>query len=476
MTRLFTLLLSCMLFLCPLALAEQNAAYIGVWIETEGYGTLTVLSDGTARMDYYDGTVTECHWALTDTAAKFTDGMWYGSPMELLDENTLSVSNGWMVFAREGFLPTTDEALLLGAEPVGEEGDPFLGSWELTKLITDGEEIDPALFGMTMTITFFDTGLVTTDDGLEPYTATWFVSYGNAMVEGDVLVLDENDQLICSTIDGTMVFTRVLTAETDPANPVEEETDDDLSDMDELLALLQLLEMMETSDNGLSALPEHHQGFVGEWQLCYVMTGGLTGDLRPLGVTGTLTLNADYTGLITGIADEEAGWYEDEEGVIRFGENGMPMFLLGEAESETDLFLQYGTEAGGCMIFHQDAEAVWTPDLYPLQTPAVSAEPPAAIAGGTLLTDVKYRCTSYTTSGFTLDAATLGAEYAVIFRADGTVAFTLAGIDLPDLPYLIADGQYIIDYFGTDFTCTPTEAGFDMDYYSTMLMHFVPAE
>ena len=38
------------------------------------------------------------------------------------------------------------------------------------------------------------------------------------------------------------------------------------------------------------------------------------------------------------------------------------------------------------------------------------------------------------------------------------------------------DGQYIINYFGTNFTCTPTETGYDMDYYGTMIMHFTPAE
>ena len=77
-------------------------------------------------MDYYDGTITETTWGLTEDGYRFGEGMWYNSPMVLLDENTLSVSDGWMIFTREGFLPTTDEALLLGAEPVGEEGAP---SW-----------------------------------------------------------------------------------------------------------------------------------------------------------------------------------------------------------------------------------------------------------------------------------------------------------------------------------------------------------
>lgn len=573
MKRVVSLLLSCMIFLCSLALAEQESLYAGVWIETEGYGTLTILADGTALMEYFDGTLTSCHWEHTDAGAVFTDGMWYNSPMTLLDDNTLSVSNGWMIFAREGFLPTTDEALLLAAEPVGKEGLPFLGAWELTSLIIEEEVIEPDLFGMTMTLTFYGNGLVTSDDGLEPYTTTWFMSYGNAVVEGDVLFLDDNDQLNFSTVDGTMVFTRALTAETDPANPadpvpvgeegaqflgmwilesmlidgavidpglfgmtmtlsfsedgtviaddgsetetiswyaengtaiadgmvltinaenklvMEEEgasmffvhTDSanspqELSEEEQLLALMQLLEIMGGVEEDPCALPEHHQGFVGNWHLCYIISSGLTGDLRPLGISSALTLNADYTGIITGIATEEGTWYENEDGLICFGESSTPLFLIGEKGDEQGFFLQYGTEAGGCMIFHQDAEASWVPGLHPLQTPASNADSGAPThSGSQLLTDVKYVCTSYTTAGITLDASTLGAEYAVIFTENGTASFTLAGFNIPTLSYTISDGQYVIDYYGTPFTCIPTDDGFNMDYYGTMTMHFVPA-
>ena len=75
MKRNTSLLLAFLRFRCPLALAEE-LGFPGVWSENDGYGTLVILADGTARMDYYDGTVTECHWALTDEGAKFTDGMW----------------------------------------------------------------------------------------------------------------------------------------------------------------------------------------------------------------------------------------------------------------------------------------------------------------------------------------------------------------------------------------------------------------
>lgn len=574
MKRLLSLLI-CMLFLSIPVLAESPdlaaTGFPGVWIENDGYGTLTLLADGTAHMEYFDGTVTDTTWGLTEDGYRFGEGMWFNSPLELLDENTLSVSDGWAVFTREGFLPTTDEALLLGAEPVGDEGEPFLGTWELTSLVIEEEVLDPAAFGLTMTITLYDNGLVTTDDGMEPYTTTWSVSYGSAVMEGDILTIDENDQLVYNSLDGAMLFTRVPEEETDPANavPVGEEgasflglwtlesmliegdpfdpslfgmtmtlnfsedgtviADDGMepettvwyvedgaaivegrplvineegklvmtdeegaamifmqgeaepagepSEADQLLALLELLGMMEGMDD-LSELPENHQGFVGEWQLCYIMTGGLTGDLRPLGITGTLTLNADYSGELTGLADEYGTWYEDEDGTIRFGESGTPLFLIDAEEDGMGIFLQYGTEDSGCMIYHQDAEAVWTPGLYPLQTPITAAETTAPVASGELSTvGTRFVCTTYTTAGFTMDAATLGAEYAVVFHDSGTADFTMAGILLPNLPYTVtADGVYAINYYGTMFNCIPTEAGLDMDYYGTMTMHFVPAE
>ena len=66
--------------------------------------------------------------------------------MVLQDENTLNVSNGWSIFYREGSTPITDPALLLGAEPVGEEGEAFLyENLEITAKTSDGDRITEAV-------------------------------------------------------------------------------------------------------------------------------------------------------------------------------------------------------------------------------------------------------------------------------------------------------------------------------------------
>lgn len=288
-----------------------------------------------------------------------------------------------------------------------------------------------------------------------------------------MLTLDENDQLVFAQDDGTMIFARL--GEENPfgfEEPTEEE---------QWLALLEMMASAGEDEEDLSHLPEAHQPYVGQWYLCYAATGGLTGDLRAFGVTGTLNLGSDYWGSLTGIADEYDYWYEDE-GIIRFGEGGMPMYLLGDAGSDAGLFLQYGTEAGGYMIFHKDPEAVWTPGLYPLagSAPAASAAPAvsdaSASSGSALRSEVRYVCTSYTAAGFTMDASTLGVEYAVTLHANGTADMILGGVPLAGLPYTVADGLCTLDYYGMSLVCTPTDAGFDMDYFGSMMMHFVPAE
>ena len=490
MKRLISLLL-CILMISSAALAEGviqacvDSSLVGVWIENEGYGTLTLFADGTSEMIYYDNTVTECHWNVTADGARFLDGQWYNSPMTLLDANTLSVADGWMIFTREGFLPTTDPALLLNAQPVGEEGAPFLGKWNLVSIISDGTTMSPDLLGMYMALTFNADGTVLSEDDLDAYTTTWFVSYGNAVMEGHVLFFNEEGQLVTEDEETVLIFSRdesqadAPSSEADDAPPEAAGTP---SEDDELLALLALFALMEEA----SDLPEDHRGFVGQWHLCYVATGGLTGDLRQMGVTGMLTLEEDYTGVISGVADESSVWYEDEEGTIRFGEVGMPMYLLGDATSPSGVFLQYGSQMGGYMIFSLNEHAVWDPAAYELQppapavtsAPAASAAVPAPAAAGTRpLFSTRYVCTTYTAGGYTADAAMLGVEYALYFREDGTCDLTIAGATVSNLPYSINEsGVYVINYFGTPFHCIPTEAGIDLDFYGTMTLHCTPAQ
>ena len=69
-----------------------------------------------------------------------------------------------------------------------------------------------------------------------------------------------------------------------------------------------------------------------------------------------------------------------------------------------------------------------------------------------------------------------------LLREDGNVEFVMAGANIPSLTWSYgkvptdsgeADG-IVIAYPGQLLYLVPTEQGFDMDYFGTMLMHFAP--
>ncbi len=465
--KLASLLLAVlMLASCFPASAEDLAAQlVDTWIENDGYGTLHLNADGTAVMNYYDDTVTECTWAVTEEGPKFLDGMWYNSPMELLDENTLSVSDGWMVFTREGEEPSV---LPLNAVPVGEDGEPFLGTWSLSTINVEGETYNAADLGLNMELTFNADGTVTSLEDGETNTSTWSVEYGAAMVDGLFLTLNDEGQLVLTDEGSEMIFVHGAAS-----------SEGELSEEEQLLALLQLMSQMELEETEESELPEHLQGYVGEWHMVYTATGGLTGDLRTMGVTCTLDLYSDGDGSIDFPSYEFSTWYE-EDGVVRFGESGMPMTLLEGG------FLQYGTELGGYMIFSQDPEAVYTPAAA---EPTAAPEAPAAVSGRTFTSNeeylgIKFVADTYTMAGQTYDASALGAEYSLLFYENGTCDFSMAGAMMPGLSWGLGNvavgltqiEAFSINYYGTMFNAVPTSTGFDMDFYGTMTLHFVPAE
>ena len=466
-------LLSMLLTIAMLGVYVSAAAQIDpsqftdVWIEDTGYGTLTVFADGTARMDYYDGTVTECEWAVTEEGARFTTGQWWNSPMVLTGDDTLDVSNGWLTFTRQSAML---DAQPPEAVPVGEEGAPFLGTWVLESITFGSEVFEAELMGLGMEVTFHADGTVVTSEYGVSAASVWAVENGAAIVDGLPLTINEEDQLIMKEDEESfMTFVRGA------AEPGEEPSDEE-----QLAALLALLGSMDMEEDPAVDLPEELRGFVGTWHMVYTATGGLTGDLRTMGVNCMLTLNADGTGSIDFPSYEEATWYDDE-GIIRFGEAGMPLTLLEGG------FLQYGSTMGGYMVFSQDAEAVYTPAA----SEPVAPETPAPISASaktfeqlTDYLDIRFVAGSYTIAGQTYDASTLGAEYSLLFRENGTCDFTMSGMAMPGLAWgldsvaigLSKTDAFAISYYGTTLNAVPTSTGFDMDYYGSMMLHFVPAE
>ena len=403
---------------------------LGDWYDDVG-NKLTLVNDGTLTHTYaFDGWVDTYEWDVVNGAAVVTEGPWSGLPITL-ENGILIITNDegiFQIFSRDGDLSAyygEDESELPEAQPIGEEGAAYFGSWQY--------EIMP---GMAMVLTLNPDGTCEMDMMGETEPGVWALENGKAYVMGDEIHIDGDGNLVMPSMD--MVFAKVGSAQTVPA----------------------------------PSLPEGLEGYVGTWHLCYAATGGLTGDLRSMGLTGMLVLHADGTGVMTSLSEESGSWYDDE-GQVRFGESGMPIFLL------EDGFLRYGTELSGYMVFSQDEAAVWTPAAAatPAPTPAPTAAPQAPVTGDVAHLNTRFVCRTYTSAGYTMDASMLGAEYALVFHDNGTADFTMAGFTAVNLPYTVtAEGVYAINYYGTMFNCTPTASGFDMDFYGTMMMHFVPAE
>ena len=95
----------------------------------------------------------------------------------------------------------------------------------------------------------------------------------------------------------------------------------------------------------------------------------------------------------------------------------------------------------------------------------------------------KYVMTDADVNGYNMSAAQLGGyAYSVLLNADGTVAFVMAGANIPGLTWAYgkvptdageADGV-VMDYYTQALNLVPTAQGFDMDYFGSMMMHFAP--
>ena len=95
----------------------------------------------------------------------------------------------------------------------------------------------------------------------------------------------------------------------------------------------------------------------------------------------------------------------------------------------------------------------------------------------------KFICKTADVSGYTMDESALGAEYSILFHSDGSAEFILAGTAVSGLTWTTDKVQtengeavaFVIVYFdGTPLEYVITETGLDLDFYSSMLMHFEP--
>jgi len=183
----------------------------------------------------------------------------------------------------------------------------------------------------------------------------------------------------------------------------------------------------------------------------------------------TVVLNNDGTMVITDSGESQTLPWKMEGG-IAVG-MGWTMTIGSDGRlciDEDGALMYFARGEGSGMPADPPADA---PVVPPVDEPA--GQPSGGVSGQT---DVKYVCINADVDGYTIDAAMLGGEYALTFHADGSAEFIVVGAPMPGLFWSQADnGNFVLDYFGTKMEIVWTDAGFDMNYFDTMMMHFVPA-
>lgn len=211
------------------------------------------------------------------------------------------------------------------------------------------------------------------------------------------------------------------------------------------------------------------------------------------------------------ISDEYLGvWYglsmEMEGDVLQFAELGMEVTITihagGTAEMNMDgevdiapcamvdgalmVDTMTGTIENGELLLNDEGVLLRLNREQPeAAAPALDPEPEPAATGAGIISEIKFVLTDANVQGSNMTAAMLGGyEYSVLLHEDGTVKFVMAGADIPGLTWVYGkvptdagelDGV-ILDYYGQALYLVPTEKGFDMDYFGSMLMHFEPED
>ncbi len=228
--------------------------------------------------------------------------------------------------------------------------------------------------------------------------------------------------------------------------------------------------------------------FKGVWTASRVSAEGLTLPAAAADMAGdTLTIYGDTCDLtlsgylLDGLPCHMDGHQliftllDGECAVTRHTDGTLSLML-----EEASVWYEYTGEA-------PEAPAVPTQEPMPEPTAEPMTEPTAAPApaapGAASMVGRKFVMTDADVSGYNMSAAMMGGfEYSILLREDGNVEFVMAGANIPSLTWSYgkvptdsgeADG-IVIAYPGQTLYLVPTEQGFDMDYFGTMLMHFAP--
>lgn len=328
--------------------------------------------------------------------------------------------------------------------------DEYLGAWYGVSMEMEGVSYPLADMGMDLTITIGADGTAEMHMNGEGERIQCSMQDGVLTADGVSFALQ--DSMLVVSEDG---MTMTLSREKPEASAASIPVIDESATIDDLKGVWALAHV--TMDG--VTLPAEAAEMAGDTLVVYGDSCDLT--LQGMTVDG-LTCSMDGYALLISILDGEAAATLREDGTLCL--------------EMSDVTLWY--ERTG------DAPEI-TAEPVPEATSEPAAMPEPAASGAEAMIGKKYVMTDADVNGCNMTAAQMGnLEYSILLQEDGTVTFVMAGSDIPGLTWAYgripteageADG-IVIDYYTQALNLAPTEKGFDMDYFGSMLMHFAPED
>lgn len=328
--------------------------------------------------------------------------------------------------------------------------DEYLGAWYGVSMEMEGVSYPLADMGMDLTITIGADGTAEMHMNGEGERIRCSMQDGVLTADGVSFALQ--DSMLVVSEDG---MTMTLSREKPEASAASIPVIDESATIDDLKGVWALAHV--TMDG--VTLPAEAAEMAGDTLVVY----GDSCDLTLQGMTlDGLTCSMDGYALLISILDGEAAATLREDGTLCL--------------EMSDVTLWY--ERTG------DAPEI-TAEPVPEATSEPAAMPEPAASGAEAMIGKKYVMTDADVNGYNMTAAQMGnLEYSILLQEGGTVTFVMAGSDIPGLTWAYgripteageADG-IVIDYYTQALNLAPTEKGFDMDYFGSMLMHFAPED
>ena len=334
--------------------------------------------------------------------------------------------------------------------------DEYLGVWYGVSMEIEGASYPLAGMGMDLTITIGADGAAEMNMNGEGESIQCSIQDGVLTADGVGFALQ--DGMLVVSEDG-MIMT--LSREKPEASAASIPVIDESATIDDFKGVWTLVRV--TADG--MTLPAEAAEMAGDT----LVIDGDTCDLTLQGMTlDGLTCRMDGFALLISILDGEAAGTLREDGTLCL------------EMSDVTLWYERTGDAP-----EAPAEPAAEPVSEPTAEPAPEVAPEPAVGGAEIMIGKKYVMTDADVNGYNMTAAQMGNfEYSILLREDGAVTFVMAGSDIPGLTWaygriLTEAGEVdgvVIDYYTQALNLAPTEKGFDMDYFGSMLMHFAPED